>query len=66
METVLLIVLGSVLLGLGGLMTFPDPWLALLPAAAFAGRDNATGRGVAVLSNTARSVDAFAVELLRG
>ncbi|MBC7373691.1 MAG: beta-lactamase family protein [Frankiales bacterium] len=34
--------------------------------AAFAGHDSATGRGVAVLSNTARSVDAFAVELLRG
>lgn len=27
----------AVLLGLGGLMTFADPWTALLPAAAFAG-----------------------------
>ena len=38
----------------------------LSTAEPFAGHDNATGRGVAVLSNTARSVDAFAVELLRG
>ncbi len=27
----------ALLLGLGGLMTFPDPWLALLPAVAFVG-----------------------------
>lgn len=27
----------ALLLGLGGLMTFPDPWTALIPAAAFAG-----------------------------